>query len=399
MRLEDRVGGDLTLTGATVWADPDQEPVRGATVVVRSGVVAAVTAGGGAVRTAGPVHDLRGKVVTAGWWNCHVHLVESRWAGAAHAARGTLQESLDEMFLRRGFTGAVDLGSDPRNTSPLLRRIDTGELTGPTIVTAGSGIYPAFGLPFYLRPSLPWLARRRMPMPLTSHGARRAVKRQMRGGARAVKLFTGSYVRPQRVRAMGIARATAAVEVAHRHGVRVFAHPSDREGLRVAVEAGVDVLAHVADTPVGTDDLLRSAARRGMWMVPTLDMFARTVSREPGYLGPIDAALRTFVDAGGRLLFGTDVGYMSTDQIDGELTALERCGLGGRDILRSLTTAPAQALGLERAGSVGTGRRADLTVLHCTDVPDPLDFAAVAMTIKDGHVVHDAGASAGGVRE
>jgi imidazolonepropionase-like amidohydrolase len=40
--------------------------------------------------------------------------------------------------------------------------------------------------------------------------------------------------------------ATAIVFEAHRSGKPVFAHPSNAEGIDVAIESGVDTLAHTA---------------------------------------------------------------------------------------------------------------------------------------------------------
>ncbi len=123
--------------------------------------------------------------------------------------------------------------------------------------------------------------------------------------------------------------AAAAVEVAHEHGVLVFAHTSDRTGLQVALDAGVDVVAHVPDETEGVAPLLRRAAESGVVLVPTFQMFARTVTDSPTYLDPILEAAQVFTDAGGRLMFGTDVGYMDDPTIDDELGYLARCGLDG----------------------------------------------------------------------
>ena len=48
-----------------------------------------------------------------------------------------------------------------------------------------------------------------------------------------------------------------------------------------------------------------------MAMIPTLKMFATTVTTNPAYLQPIYDEVRTFHALGGQLMFGTDVGYMT----------------------------------------------------------------------------------------
>ena len=163
--------------------------------------------------------------------------------------------------------------------------------------------------------------------------------------------------------------------------------PPTEVGLQVALDAAVDAIAHVPDTTEGTAPLLREAAARGTWLVPTLDMFAQTVTRDPAYLEPIYASLALFHEAGGRLLFGTDVGYLPDHATEGELAALRDCGLGVQQVLAMLTTNPAQELGgPDENGAVTEGAPADLVVLRTTALTDPLDLADVTMTIRAGRV-------------
>jgi len=43
------------------------------------------------------------------------------------------------MLTRWGFTTVWDLGSDPDDTLPLRRRVNSGEVPGPSIRVAGNG--------------------------------------------------------------------------------------------------------------------------------------------------------------------------------------------------------------------------------------------------------------------
>ncbi|WP_316317723.1 amidohydrolase family protein [Clavibacter michiganensis] len=381
---------DLLLRRARVWTSPDETISGPQDVLILAGRVAAI----GAVASSPGIAelDLGGRVVTSGFWNCHVHLTGRVWSRASRAP-AEVQDSLDDMLLRRGFVGAVDLGSLPCTTNSLIRRIERGALRGPHIVTAGVGIRPVRGMPFYMRPMVPWFLRGMLPMPATRRGARRAVARQIRGGAGVVKLFTGSYVTPERVKPMRRAVARAAVEEAHRRGARVLAHPSDRRGTAVAIDAGVDALAHVPDDTEGTEALLAQAAARGMRVVPTLHMFAATVRPDEDYVGPIRTALGGFIAAGGHVLFGTDVGYMPERDTEPELLAMERAGMSAADVLRSLTVEPSAFLGEDVAGTgrVEVGGRADLTVLDVESAQRPADLARIRAVIRDGSLTWSAG--------
>ena len=63
-------------------------------------------------------------------------------------------------------------------------------------------------------------------------------------GADATKLFIATPQGRGVVKRMPADIARAAADESHRRGRMVFAHPTDIEGVRQSVAAGVDVLAH-----------------------------------------------------------------------------------------------------------------------------------------------------------
>lgn len=154
-RRESSSGFDLLIRNAAVWATPDAQPVLGCDVLVERGTIVAVDPSVRRVGDGVPVLNAGGCILTAGYWNCHIHLTERAWAGARHTNPARLQHALDDMLVSRGFTSAADLASNPRDTLPLIARIASGELTGPTIHTATTAIYPARGLPFYVKDAIP----------------------------------------------------------------------------------------------------------------------------------------------------------------------------------------------------------------------------------------------------
>ena len=379
---------DLAITNARIHVSPDPRRVRRGSVVVRDGRITQV--GSRCTIPSGcPIVDAEGGSLVGGFWNAHVHFTEPRWTTAGSRSADSVERDLATMLTSQGFTTVIDLGSDPRTTIPLRDRIESGEVRGPRILTSGPPLYPPRGIPYYVRESIPPADRRRIPQPATPSAATRAVEGSIAWGADVVKLFTGSYAAPGRVLPMPLAVAQAAVRRAHRRGRRVFAHPSNLEGTLVAERSGVDVLAHAPDTTEGIDDrLLQRLARRRVAMVPTLKMFATTVTDSPSYLEPIYAIVRRFRRWGGTLLFGTDVGYMSDYSTREELEALHRCGLNGTDILSALTRAPAEVIGgVGHPGTIATGESGDLVVLEGDPTTDPTAFARVRCTIRAGRVL------------
>jgi imidazolonepropionase-like amidohydrolase len=84
--------------------------------------------------------------------------------------------------------------------------------------------------------------------------------------------------------------------------------------------------------------------------------------RDRVYIDPIHASLNLFRKEDGRLLFGTDVGYLPDHNARGELAARGACGLGVDDVLAMLTTHPAAAFGTG-TGTVAPGQPGDLVLL------------------------------------
>jgi len=381
--------GLLAIRDAKIYPSPDEPPLERATILVRDGRVSAVGTDI-SIPPGAQVIPCDHCVVAAGFWNAHVHFTERKWSFADWKSSDTLNRQLADMLTSRGFTTVVDVGSDLRVTVSLRRRIEAGELRGPKIYTAGAAQYPPHGIPFYLRETLPKYLLHFMPQPATPAEAASIEERNIAHGADVLKLFTGSYVERGIILQMPEANAKAAVAVAHRHGQLAFSHPSNLAGVLVALHSGVDVLAHAPDTTEGVDSgLLESLVALHMAMIPTLKMFATTVRTSASYLEPIYTEVRQFHALGGELLFGTDVGYMTDYATEDEFGALQKSGLGTMDILRMLSTAPAQRFGVQATtGRVAVGQIADLVVLGQDPGNDVSAFAAVQCTIRGGRVIY-----------
>jgi imidazolonepropionase-like amidohydrolase len=380
--------GTLAIEHARIYVSPSDPPIDDGTVLVRDGRIVAV---GNEVQvpsdaTLVPCDRC---VVTAGFWNAHVHLTEPKWSNANWRKAATLDPQLADMFLSRGFTTVIDLGSNPADTLAIRRRIEKGELTGPYIYTAGTALYPPHGVPFYLRETLPRWIIMLMPQPETPEDATRIVRRNLAAGADVTKLFTGSWVQRGHVLPMPVEIARAAVNETHLNGKLVFAHPSNLAGVQVAIDSGVDVLAHAADDTRGVDaKLLSSAISKNMAMIPTLKMFTTTVTSDPHYMDPMRAEVGQFHQLGGTLIFGTDVGYMTDYTTEGEFVELGRSGLDWKTVLAMLTTNPASRMGVsDSKGTIAAGKFADLTILDADPAADLTNFSRVRAVVRSGKVI------------
>jgi imidazolonepropionase-like amidohydrolase len=179
--------------------------------------------------------------------------------------------------------------------------------------------------------------------------------------------------------------ARAAVAVAHANHQIAFAHPSNLEGVRIAMESGVDVLAHAPDTVDGVDDaLLTELVAHHMSMIPTLKLFS-----DEDTIPRIRAIVLKFHQLGGPLIFGTDTGFSTDYDLTEEYRQLQLAGLSFKDVLAMLTTAPAKRFGRKDEGRVAAGQPGDLTILSADPAQSLTAFTQVRYTIRGGQVIFE----------
>ena len=384
----------LALMGGQIYPDPFSKPIADGTVLIENGKITSVGKKG-TVHVALGVDtvDCAGMVIVGGFWNSHVHFTEPKWEGAANLPATQLNEQLQQMLTRYGFTSVVDTGSDLPNTVAIRRRIESGEVVGPRILTAGFPLYPKDGVPYYVAETVPSNLVKLLPQPATPEEAVRAVDENIAGGADIIKLFVVSIVSRDGKHVplpMSVPIVQAATAEAHRRGKLVFAHPSTNEGVEIVLQGHVDVLAHTTEDPVGwsatTVNRLKSA---NVSLIPTLALFSGENGPDANHQGILQE-VKSYADAGGEILFGTDVGYV-TDYplLTREYELLGRAGLTFPQVLAALTTTPAKRLGFAATtGRVANGQDADLAVLDRDPANDLMAFSRVKMTLRRGHIIY-----------
>lgn len=389
------------LSGATIYAAPDAEPIVDGVLVVRGDRIAAVGHSDAVSIPAGAeASACSGGYVVAGFQNSHVHLTGVEFVHAADAPPARLEQALTSMLTQYGFTTVVDTGSDRDNTLALRSRIEQGEVLGPRILTVGNPLFPVDGIPVYLA-DYPKELLERLPQPPTADAARAVVEENLRAGADGTKLFVATPQADRSTRRISAATARAAAAATHLHGKPVMAHPTDVEGIRSALAADVDILVH---TTLGVDGawpepLVRQLVRHRVAVVPTLKLWHYELDKNPPpepvrqrLIQATFAQLQGFVAAGGQVLFGTDVGYMADADPADEYTLMAAAGLTPVQILESLTTAPAARWNeAERRGRLEAGMAADIVVLESDPMADPAAFAEVRCTFRDGAPIHGPG--------
>jgi imidazolonepropionase-like amidohydrolase len=132
-----------------------------------------------------------------------------------------------------------------------------------------------------------------------------------------------------------------------------------------------------------------------MALIPTLTLFdveakKAKVSPEENeqWIAQAIQELKAYSNAGGEILFGTDVGYIDHYDTAEEFTLMARAGMSFPQILASLTTNPAARFGYSaHSGRIAKGMDADLVVLAADPATDITAFSKVRDVVQSGKLI------------
>jgi hypothetical protein len=249
-----------------------------------------------------------------------------------------------EPLASHGVAGVVDLGGDPVS----LARRRNGSI--PKVVYTGAFLTAKGGYPVG-RPWAPDEIVREVTDP-TRHagaagGAATAVDEQAAFGASVIKIALNS------MEGAVLDRTTldAVVASARERGLPTVAHVQGDGMTRLALDAGVDALAHTPFSEVLTPDLVERAVEQGQAWISTLAIHDTADG---------DRALenaRAFVAAGGTMLYGTDLG--NGDRPSGlqarEIALLDAAGVRGAALVAALADPWPSAAPLQGVASFVAG--------------------------------------------
>lgn len=225
-----------------------------------------------------------------------------------------------------GIAGVVDLGGDP---VALARRHADGI---PRVAYAGAFLTAPGGYPIgrsWAPDAISREVRSTSTLAGAPGGARTAVDEQAGFGASVIKLSLNAAAGP----VFDDDVLTAVVAAAREHRLPVVAHVEGEGMAARAIAAGADVLAHAPFSERLDDDLVAAAVAHGQRWISTLCI------HRPGDRELAADNMARFAAAGGRVLYGTDLG--NGDQPIGvdadELALLDAAGVGGAALLATLT--------------------------------------------------------------
>ncbi|MEO3800937.1 amidohydrolase family protein [Nonomuraea sp. B1E8] len=334
------------------------------------------------VTPAAPRHD--DLCVIPGLVDTHVHLIGHAGPGdPPDFATWPLVTTRDEQVLhgvahaqramRHGVTTLRDLAGDEAQVA-LRRAFDAGVLQGPRIQVHGVVGMTAGHNDLFVPPASP----QRKPTADGPDECRKLVRSWARAGMDGIKLTTSGGVL-----SIGDRNAwrnytrdeiRAVVDEAHALGMPVASHAHSEEGIRVAVEEGVDSIEHgtlmstdlaevlaARRTPVAPTLLINEAIAEGR--VPVTPE-ARAKAAE--LVATRDVLLAQAAALGVRFVLGTDANGHHVQFGDQLAEVRHMAGILGMDAasaLRAATSDAADSIGMP-VGRIAPGLGADLIVLR-----------------------------------
>jgi imidazolonepropionase-like amidohydrolase len=351
---------------------------------------------------------LDGKTMMPAIISAHVHPGFQR--GLTYLAENFRRETILDDLNRELYAGVSTVMSLGIETGDVMLQIRSdqaaGRVGGAQLLLAGRGIgAPNAGPGNTIYSSFTYEVT-------TIDQIRRAVQEQAARKVDIIKIWVDD--RGGRAPRLPIPLALAAIDEAHKQGLKIAAHIFYHDDAVALANAGIDAFAHLVRDREMSDALIATMLRNKVYITPTLNAPERSADGSPPawvdepYLAGLlsdtvapevvvrirnsffghDAAeiarrqqgyailqrsLAKLAAAGAQILLGPDTGL--EDLIFGyaeqkELGLMVEAGMTPSQVIVAATSRAAQFVGLADRGTLAPGKRADLLVLDANPLDD-----------------------------
>ena len=399
----------LVLKNANVFDGINEKIVKNATVVLDGAEIKEIIPNCNKAFENEEVIDLKGKYVTPGFIDGHVHFMLDEVPDKErmlndHSAGGVIFSNVDSYVafravenakktLKAGFTTVVDGGGVDYVDVALKDAIKLGYVEGPDYhisgkqITAWTSHFRGLGQETY-----------------GPFGMRRMVREQLYWGVDQIKIENSAPIRSVgrslAKSAFTLEEMSAAVDEAHSADLLVSVHARGIKPVEVAVEAGVDLICH----GTGMDEkCIEMLLDKGIYVLPTLaspnpnpepHIVAAKSTRVIELLketGRIQwESIRNAYKAGVKMALSTDAGGVGIKHGENakEMLRMKEIGMSNFESLKAATSEAAKAMRFDKKGVLKEGYVADLVILNDNPLENLETVCSVAGVIKGGKVVN-----------
>jgi imidazolonepropionase-like amidohydrolase len=405
-------GGPTTAVRAGRMFDPKSGQLLTNQVVLIQGdrITDVGPAASVAIPAGAKIIDLGQATVMPGLIDGHVHLTDAD-GGLQHQMMIALYSATQS--LKAGFTTQVAMGSHGGGYADveLKKAINSGLVQGPRLVTAGPILAittPGNGpFPLEFKPFEPEIVRD------GAEGLRAGVRELAHFGAEHVKIHTTGrfYFKPNgemvNQALPSLEEIKAVVDEAHRRGMWVASHTYGGDGLKWAIEAGLDNIQHAN---AADDEDIKNIVRKNLPITSTILDLRQDEPIDLKQWAPysrfriMEKTWKKMLDAGVRLGFGSGSAPVSNGRgriynlecncshgVQGEtFTVLVKWGATPAYVLRMATTVNAEIIHMQDSiGTLEKRKFADLVAVAGDPLQDISEMERVKFVMKGGVVVRD----------
>jgi imidazolonepropionase-like amidohydrolase len=394
--------------GARLILGDGLAPIESSAFIIQNGRFTSVGRKGDLQLPSGAARvDLTGKTVIPAMIEVHSHFgFLKQLDGSMSKANFNPENLLDHLqrYAYHGFAAAISMGTDMGELPYQLR--DQVHPGAALFRTVGRGLaWPGSGPNDPSRTDVPYVVT-------TVEQARAAVRDLAPHHPDFVKIWVDDRNKTQKKLTPEL--YGAAIDEAHKQGLRTMAHVFDVEDAKGLLRAGIEGFTHlVRDKEVDEEFILLLRQHPGVFFTPNLGITSRAMEAgRPAWLddpllhetiapGEISRLEKQFSNrtpqqlaatsrqwdlqvrnlakiraAGGRIVFGSDsagdpsrtMGWHAAWELD----ALAKAGMTPAEVIVSATRLAAETLKLDQLGTVAPGKSADFVVLNA----NPLDSIA-----------------------
>ncbi len=337
--------------------------------------------------------DISGCTVVPGLIEGHAHLCFDATPGWRATFDGDTPARMllrmagnGRRMLEAGITTVRDLGAPTPLAIELRDAVASGLTEGPRLLVSGAPITTTGGHCWFMGGECDG-----------ELGIRKAVRERVKAGVDWIKVMaTGGNMTPRTntfAPQFTVDELRACIEEAHRLRRRVTAHAHGIEGIRVAVEAGVDGIEHCSFTTAGgyefDQPLIDQIAAKRIVVSPTVSVGFRKWP-DDGRREQRGRVLKALLDSNCRVLMSTDCGIPGVphEALAGGMDVFaEAAGASPVELLRLATSRSADLLGLKDLGTIAPGAIADLLVVEGDPTANLADLDRVRYVLRGGRVV------------